>query len=220
MKKNRMMRLASVLLVLVLLTTSVIGGTFAKYITSATASDEARVAYWGFGASEEITFDLFNVSSDTGILKDGLIAPGTEKTINFEFINAKADGRAPEVAYKVTVSTADSVAPSADLDAHVDWFYNGTRYADWSAFIAAIEANTKEYKPGTTLPEFLQSGKTNTIGWKWAFDDGSTTKDAFDNEWNKDDTALGNTAKADGEIDVKLVLTVTVEQLDTYTATP
>ncbi|MFR0985955.1 MAG: hypothetical protein ACLSFZ_04975 [Frisingicoccus sp.] len=44
MKKNRMMRLASSLLVLTLLTTCVISGTFAKYTTQAGGSDTARVA--------------------------------------------------------------------------------------------------------------------------------------------------------------------------------
>jgi len=47
MKKNKMMRLASVLMMAVLLTTSVIGGTFAKYTTSDEAKDTARVAKWG-----------------------------------------------------------------------------------------------------------------------------------------------------------------------------
>ena len=47
MKKNRMMRLASILLICVLLTTSVISGTFAKYVTADTGSDNARVAKWG-----------------------------------------------------------------------------------------------------------------------------------------------------------------------------
>ena len=47
MKKNRMMRLASGLLVAVLMTTSMISGTFAKYVTTASASDNARVAKWG-----------------------------------------------------------------------------------------------------------------------------------------------------------------------------
>lgn len=47
MKKNKMMRLASILLVCVLLTTSVISGTFAKYVTSDSAKDTARVAKFG-----------------------------------------------------------------------------------------------------------------------------------------------------------------------------
>ncbi len=47
MKKNRMLRLASALLILTLLTTSVIGGTFAKYVSEGSVSDTARVAKWG-----------------------------------------------------------------------------------------------------------------------------------------------------------------------------
>ena len=47
MKKNKMMRVASALLVAVLMTTSVISGTFAKYVTQDSATDTARVAKWG-----------------------------------------------------------------------------------------------------------------------------------------------------------------------------
>ena len=58
MKKNKMMRIASVLLVAVLLTTSVISGTFAKYVTTGEAGDSARVAKFGVVvASEGKLFD-------------------------------------------------------------------------------------------------------------------------------------------------------------------
>ena len=46
MKKNTMMRVASALLVAVLLSTCAISGTFAKYVTTASGSDTARVAKW------------------------------------------------------------------------------------------------------------------------------------------------------------------------------
>ena len=47
MKKNKMMRIAGGLLIAVLLTTSIISGTFAKYVTTGSAADEARVARFG-----------------------------------------------------------------------------------------------------------------------------------------------------------------------------
>lgn len=47
MRKNKAMRLASGLLVAVMLTTCIISGTFAKYVTTNNASDTARVAKWG-----------------------------------------------------------------------------------------------------------------------------------------------------------------------------
>ena len=210
MKKNKMMRLASLLLVCVLLTTSVISGTFAKYTTTNTASDEARVAYWGFDAAATITFDLFDVKTagDTGVSADGLLAPGTARTINFEFINAKNDSRAPEVAYEVVVSTNGSTAPSAELDAQIIWFYNGDDYADWDDFIAAIEAESVQLAPGK-LPNFLKAGVTNTVGWEWEFADGS----------DEADTLLGNAARENG-IDVKLNLAVTLNQLTVAPTNP
>lgn len=99
MKKNRMMRLASVLLVLTLLTTSVISGTFAKYTTQDSASDTARVAKWGvelqvvgnlygdsYGAEDKIVLD-----DDTGVTvqsvnrSDDIVAPGTKNDEGFTF---------------------------------------------------------------------------------------------------------------------------------------
>lgn len=47
MKKNKTMRIASVLLIAVLLTTSIISGTFAKYVTTGETTDHARVAKFG-----------------------------------------------------------------------------------------------------------------------------------------------------------------------------
>lgn len=47
MKKNRTMRAASLLLVLTLITSTFVGGTFAKYVTTGEAKDTARVAKWG-----------------------------------------------------------------------------------------------------------------------------------------------------------------------------
>lgn len=117
MKKNRMMRLASFLLVCVLLTTSVISGTYAKYVTTGEASDSARVAKWGvevaavgtlfsdeYEAKEEI---LDNDGEVIGItvkssLQDNVVAPGTESGDGITF---KIQGT-PEVAVSVNVSLA------------------------------------------------------------------------------------------------------------------
>ncbi len=66
MKKNTMMRIASVLLVAVVLTTCAISGTFAKYTSEKEVSDSATVAKWSFEvndadiASNAFTFNLFD----------------------------------------------------------------------------------------------------------------------------------------------------------------
>lgn len=58
MKKNKTLRIASILLIAVLLTTSMISGTFAKYVTSGEVEDNARVAKFGVVlAAEGSLFD-------------------------------------------------------------------------------------------------------------------------------------------------------------------
>lgn len=118
MKKNRMMRLASGLLVAVLLSTCTISGTFAKYVTEDSASDAARVAKWGvtvlasgtlFGENyngystdttgNEISATVKN-SVDTSISGENIVAPGTENDTGMVLsISGK-----PEVATNVTVA--------------------------------------------------------------------------------------------------------------------
>jgi hypothetical protein len=118
MKKNKMMRLASCLLVLCLLTTCVISGTFAKYTTSGEASDSARVA--AFGVTVEVTGDGFSstyakdtkdttasaiTNSVVSIDDDKLVAPGTSG----DFYSATITGT-PEVAVEVTNSATLTIS--------------------------------------------------------------------------------------------------------------
>ena len=110
MKKNKTMRIASVLLVAVLLTTCAISGTFAKYTTQDTGSDSARVAKWG--VELQVEGNLFGESYiDTQVLKtdaavavqavdksSDVVAPGTKNEKGFTF---SLKGQ-PEVAGKIT----------------------------------------------------------------------------------------------------------------------
>lgn len=114
MKKNKMMRAASGLLIATLLTTSVIAGTFAKYTTSADGTDTARVAKWGVEIKS--TGELFNTSytktdsnaastitdsvvssKSTGSDAEKVIAPGTSGSLTTTTISGT-----PEVAVRVT----------------------------------------------------------------------------------------------------------------------
>ncbi|MCH5183115.1 MAG: hypothetical protein J1E00_02985 [Oscillospiraceae bacterium] len=127
MKKNKMMRIASVLLIAVLLSTCVISGTFAKYVTTGETSDHARVAKFGVVIDAEGSLfansyvnvedgntpgdknadkapftDLTVESSNVG--KEGeisqLVAPGTENT---EGITFSITGT-PEVDVRININ--------------------------------------------------------------------------------------------------------------------
>ncbi len=224
-KKNVMMRAASALLVAVLLTTSAISGTFAKYTTSTTGSDSARVAYWGFGEAATITIDLFDGAYDNTVEgTDGanVIAPGTSKETQFAFgsIYTKNDAKnitAPEVDYNFTVEPKIT-GTHTDLDANPNFVWtlktsSGGTVQEFSkaedlvnAIKAAVGTNGTIRCEAGTLPEnFTDDTQAYTVGWKWKFE----TEDDADQDAT--DTAMGN---ADNLDNVKFEITITATQID------
>lgn len=218
MKKNTMMRIASVLLVVVLLTTSVISGTFAKYVTSGTGSDTARVAKFGVAITANgTTFATrYNDTPDAAGTKvhseDKVVAPGTSNAMASMTLSGT-----PEVAVKVNYT--------ADFDLSDNWtvdgaYYcpliidvegtkvNGTNYTSVADFEAAVEALingwTKTYDAGTSLDH--QAADSVSVSWEWPF----STGDANDAK----DTWLGNQAAAGNPATVSLTITTTVTQID------
>ncbi len=116
MKKNRIMRVFSVLLALTLISTCAISGTFAKYVTKAEGEDQARVAKWGVLVSVDgNAFADKYAATDEAYLEDGgeysvvssvegeqVVAPGTSS----EEVGANLVGSVtgtPEVAARYTM---------------------------------------------------------------------------------------------------------------------
>lgn len=123
MKKNKMLRLAAVLLVAVMMTTCVISGTFAKYVTSASAEDHARVAKWGvafdmeggplFAKEYKLEDSRFNsVSTEMSVKADeNVVAPGTKGTlVSFRVVDIADHTKIPqaEVSYEVKFTVDDT----------------------------------------------------------------------------------------------------------------
>ncbi len=226
MKKNVMMRAASALLVAVLLTTSAISGTFAKYTTSTTGSDSARVAYWGFKQDATITFNLFdktynNAAGDKTVeAAVDVIAPGTSSETSFAFGYAKNGAiAAPEVAYELTVTPNITGNYTAlDNNPNFKWILQApgaaaveyNKVADLLAAITALSGDasgTKEYAAGQLPDAFKDTAQTYKIGWEWDFETtgaGEAAQDAVD-------TAMGN---ADDLSDVTFEITIAATQID------
>lgn len=167
MKKNKMMRIASVLLVAVILTTCAISGTFAKYVTSAGNNDTARVAKWG--VSVTATGSLFETKyANDGVVEqdkngddieftvvssgsDDVVAPGT----------AKADGLAfsitgtPEVAVNIDFNitgVTDVVLPAGtykDYTTGNDADDTFTLADDYYPIVYSLKKAGTEVKSGT-----------------------------------------------------------------------
>lgn len=122
MKKNKSMRAAGGLLIATMLTSSIVSGTYAKYVTSDEAEDTARVAKFGVtvtasgslfdttykaatdntpGTDSEDGTTLTVESSNT----DKLVAPGTKNDEGLTF----AITGTPEVDVKLDVVVDDSL---------------------------------------------------------------------------------------------------------------
>lgn len=209
MKKNTMMRVASVLLVAVLLTTCAISGTYAKYVTSATSSDSARVAYWGFSGTTFSIEDLFSTtytnvkSNDT----DDVIAPGTDGSATFSFQPQNAT--APEVAYKITVDVVGTIDADIAANTNIQWKLDTGAWGSFDDMCAAIEGLSTGATPvpAGTFHEKWGATSTHTIYWQWLINDVSDANDPQ----NIQDTALGNKTTLD---EVSITITILAEQVD------
>ena len=214
MKKNRMMRLAAFLLVCVLLTTSVISGTYAKYVSTTTDSDSARVAKWGFGTASIAFEDLFaasytNVAAGTDDM--AIIAPGTAGEVTFAF---EATGSAPEVAYKITVDTnGSSIYGSIENNPNIVWQLDENGFDTWDEMLADIAGLSQETVAANALPENFGEGESHTIYWKWIFDEKAANKEADTVNKDEMDTEMGNGAVTTEQA-VTLVVNIKAEQID------
>lgn len=220
-----MMRLASFLLVAVLISTSAISGTYAKYVTQAGSSDSARVAKWGVTieangstfATEYATDDesvvatiaKSVVSTDTS----NLVAPGT--TGNMVAVTlAGTPEVAFEVKYDATVDIGDNWMVDGVFYCPLEITVNGTtvkglEQTSADAFETAvktlIDGYTAKYGPNTDLSD-ESVVSTPDVSWSWPF---STSADN-----DVKDTALGNAAAAGNPATIIVSVMTTVTQID------
>ncbi len=225
MQKNNMMRLASVLLIAVLLSTCAVSGTFAKYTTTQLAESKARVAKWdidfnaGDQQSKNFVFNLFDTVNDnyenaatqvpekegdvtqpTDVAENtpAIIAPGTSGSFT---INLRNDS---EVSAKYAISFEANNTSNIPLQFKTDKISS-----DWTPNINEINISAEDNQKLKTGTETTQV----TVYWRWLYerkdDNGST--DSADSA----DTDLGTSRDSNGNTPtITVTATVTVTQVD------
>lgn len=227
MKKNKIMRVAAVLLVAVILTTCAISGTFAKYVTSTPGSDSARVAKFGVNvvatgttfANEYATDDLgvVGVIAKSVVSTEDVVAPGTGGSMAAFTLSGT-----PEVAVNVAF-TGTLVLGDKWVDSNDDYYcpieitvgdtggissttFKGTDYTSAADFENAVNAEianySKNYAANTTDLSTI-GADAPAISWKWPFA-GDDVKDTY----------LGDQAAAGNAATISLSVTATVTQID------
>ncbi len=229
MKKNRMMRLASLILVLTLLSTCAISGTFAKYVTTGSAQDSARVAKWGVTvgatgneafstmykdkATAEVTAATVVTSSAEGADGKKLVAPGTEGDLGSFGISGTPEV-ATIVAYSATLTLSgwEVPAPTEDNEEATAYYcpieitvgettYKGNDYENAEAFAAAVVEDLNKTEDKAANESVAAS---NSVTWKWAFEGNDDVKD----------TALGDAAAAGKAATIAFSISASVTQVD------
>ena len=181
-RSSMMVRLVAVLAVTMMFTMCFVGGTFAKYTSSATGTDSATVAKWdikvggtNIATNDTFTFDLFktikdsngsDVESDMSPVDGTIIAPGTRGSFDIVIKNDSQVNATYAIDYTVTNTNSIPVKFSVD----------GT---NWFDDINYLDVRSVAINMGATA--------TVTVQWMWEFErtDGDTQ-----------DTTLGSAASA------------------------
>ena len=194
-RSSMMVRLVAVLAVTMMFTMCFVGGTFAKYTSSATGTDSATVAKWdikvggtNIATNDTFTFDLFKTIKDSNGTADEtdmspvdgtIIAPGTRGSFDIVIKNDSQVNATYAIDYTVNTRSIP-----------VKFSVNGT---DWFDDINYLDVRGVAINMGATA--------TVTVQWMWEFErtDGDTQ-----------DTTLGSAATST----LTVAAAVTATQVD------
>ena len=213
---KKLFKLVAILLIFVLLTSSVLSTTMAKYIASGASDAEARVAKWGVVINTRLDSMFSSTYTSTEgedvIIRvqaeENVLAPGTGNSLN---LTSGITGT-PEVAMEVA-TVAEVTLENWEVDGKyycpLAFTINGVRRVG-TQFIDALEfekwiedeiaKSAVQLPPGTDLSK--EEKIRLNVSWDWAFE-GDDVKD----------TKLGD---ADIPATINLSLTQTVVQINEF----
>lgn len=174
-KGNRIFYLGLLTLVLALVTTSLVSGTFAKYVTTASGTGTVTVAKWAVTingetvstTSPEFTFDLGSTTG-TDVVASDKVAPGSQGSFAL-----KCDTDGTQVAHSVSVTLnkgdGNDIAELEFFEFNTaSDFGTGTKYTLGTPIsVASYDASS-----GTET--------TTNIYWRWPFNNGDDNADTID----------------------------------------
>ena len=202
MKNNKLFIAGLITVFVALVSLTLVSNTWAKYTSSVTGTDTARVAKWSWSyakdASNNVLIDLFNdtkvceldvhnepwIEADLHVAQgQALVAPGTGGMFKLQVTNnSEVTGK---VSFNFNVTGA-----AVPFEFKID-------EGEWSDTLSNL--SSENVAMGAT--------KTVTIYWRWLYERGTTDADKDAN--NLQDTTLGNASNT-VIVDVK----INFEQVD------
>lgn len=176
-RKSYVARLGALALALTLVSSCLVGGTLARYVSEVTGTAKATVAAWSFKANGQVAtmnaIDLASTAYTDATVASGVIAPGTSGSFDIEL-----DGTGSQVGidYTVDLKTGTDIVLPDDFKFTVD----------------NVEKTSAEMKTGINVTgNIKQSSQENEmkkvikVTWEWPFGENDTTasNDTNDNAY-------------------------------------
>ena len=214
-ENNKVVRFAIIVLALTMVALILVSGTYAKYVSQATATSNARVAKWEFEVNDvniasttpqTLTINLFETIKDTtdaeevgsaeadvkaGTAEQAIIAPGTSGEFTISLENKS------EVTAKASITFG--LTTSLPLEFKVgsgDW----TAASSFTGDAAKVDIDTLAMETGTS---------STTVQWRWKYNAGAISEGKSTEDATQDaaDTALGIAGTATAAVEVTVVAT-------------
>lgn len=159
-KKSYAARLGVLVVALTLVSTCLLGGTMAKYVTDVTGTGSATVAKWSFKATNgtDTTANVDLASTAYGNVAEKKIAPGTEGSFDIEI-----DASGSEVAVDYTIAFSNLQNKPDNLKF----------YADKEGKTEILDLGNYKGLNGTITLDKVNTKVTKTVYWKWPYETGS-----------------------------------------------
>ncbi len=193
-RSSMMIRLVVVLALVMMFTMCFVGGTFAKYVSSATGTDSTTVAKWdikvntvNITTSDVFNFDLFKTIKDSNGTDDEtdmspvdgtIIAPGTSGSFDIVIKNESQVNAKYAIDY--TVTNTNNIPVKFSVDG-----------LTWKSDINELDVSDVAIAMGAEA--------TVTVYWQWAYEGNDSV-----------DTDLGSAATAT----LTVAASVTATQVD------
>jgi hypothetical protein len=192
-KTSKTARITILLLVLCLISTAMLSGTFARYTSEYAGADTALIAKWDvkFNGNEPTTstaeLDLFSHAYKTNINEiegeDYIIAPGVSGDFTLKVEN-KGDVAAKMTFDFEAIGTAGTVPIEYSLD--------GSAWVN----LATLETELNELGNMTNVAAGAAAPTTQKVLWRWPYEASNTV---YAGSTNATDTTLGTDSAVLGE---------------------
>lgn len=162
-----------------------VAGTYAKYVSSSSFNNSARVARWNLGTNEVRLFTPSYGDKATSLLGDNIVAPGTEGAYEFSVAGTSE----VKSKFSVTVETGSHSINESETDGYDPLLFKLTK--DGNILTNSNADGWVTFADLKTALGSIDTAGTYKIEWMWEFGNENPGHSGITEQTDAKDTALG-----------------------------